>query len=276
RPRGQVEFGTRAEVKNLNSFTNVEAALVYEIERQEGVLRSGGTVKQETRLFDAERGETRSMRGKEDAHDYRYFPEPDLPTITISRDWVEQERAQLPELPVAMRQRLRETLGLSAYDAGILTSQRSHAEYFEQLVATGLDPKDASNWFQSDILRELNERRIQLHEIPLQPEQIAVIVRAVATDRVSVATGREVLKEALAGEADPAALLAARGEQVSDTTELLAWVDAVIEANADTVAKIRAGNDKAIAFLMGQVMKESGGKANPRVVSKMIHERLQE
>lgn len=269
-------LGTRVEVKNLNSFSSVEAAVTFEFSRQLACLAAGQTIVHETRLYDADLGETRPMREKEDAHDYRYFPEPDLPSITIPTAWVEQARAQLPEPAAVRARRYQDELGLSRYDAQIITMSRARADYFDGLLAAGLAAKDASNWFQTEILRELNDRGIRLHEFPLQQEQIAVIVRAVAEERVSVATGREVFREAVEGGADPAELLAQRGEQVSDRGELEAWVDAVLAEHPDAVDKVRADDDKPLAFLVGQVMKRSKGQANPRVVAQLIPRRIRE
>lgn len=276
RPQGAEEFGTRAEVKNLNSFAHVEKALELEIERQTGLLSRGQPVVQETRLFDADRVETRTMRSKEEAEDYRYFPEPDLPMLTIEADRVEQERLALPESARSRRQRYESELELSRYDAGILVQSRNGADYFDEVVAAGADPKAAANWFQTEILRELNERQIAVERLPLRPAGLAEILGAVGAERISVAMGREVLREAVATGEDPSVLLERRGEQVSDVSALEQWVVAVLEQNADAVAKIRAGDGKPKGFLVGQVMKESRGQANPRKVAEMIDRKVSE
>ncbi len=274
RPAGSDRLGTRTEIKNLNSFSNVEKAIEFERARQAEMLERGEQVVQETRLWDAEREQTLAMRSKEEAHDYRYFPEPDLTPITISRELVEEERRRLPELPRARRLRYQKELGLSPYDCGIIAQSRAHAEYFDALVATGIAAKSAANWFQNDVLRVLNERKIEIAAFPLAPERVAAIVRAVDAERIQVAAGRDILRRALEEGDDPVALLAAAGEQVSDRGTLDAWVRQVIDGDPDAVTKIRAGDRKPLAALMGRVMKLSGGKANPRKVSELILERI--
>ncbi|MGE3163597.1 MAG: Asp-tRNA(Asn)/Glu-tRNA(Gln) amidotransferase subunit GatB [Planctomycetota bacterium] len=269
---GDTALGTRSEVKNLNSFFHLERAAELEIERQTRQLDAGERVKQETRSFDAERMETRPLRSKEEAEDYRYFPDPDLPPWTVSDEAIAEERDRVPTSPRARRRVYEQQLGLSSVEAGVLLQSRAHSDFFERLLGAGLSARIACNWFQSEVLRELNERRIGIEDFGLSPEQIAAIARAVTEERVSVTVARDVFREAVATRADPEPLLAARGEQVSARDQLEVWVADVLQANPDAVAKLRQGDAKPLGFLVGLVRKASAGRANPRLVTELIQE----
>ena len=276
RPAGSEELGTRTEIKNLNSFQSVERAIEVEVGRQQELLERGEPVIQETRLFDADRGITEGMRGKEESHDYRYFPEPDLPTLKIPASLIEEERAALPELPRERRQRYQERLEIAAADAATLTSRREYSRYFEELIAAGISANSAANWFKGEILRHLNDLGCGLDQYPLKAAAVAEVIGAVESDRISVAQGREVLGRALEEGKSPEEVLEAAGEQVSDSEALGAWVREVIDGNAEAVAKIAAGDEKPLQFLMGQVMRLSRGKANPRLVVEMLSREISE
>lgn len=274
RAPGSSELGTRTEIKNLNSFQSVEGAVAVESLRQQEILDSGESVTQETRLFDADRGITLGMRGKEEAHDYRYFPEPDLLVLRIPPDLIEEQRSRLIELPRQRRSRYQESLHLTPTDAAILTSRREYSDFFEKMVVAGASPGSAANWFKGEILRHLNDLDCSIDDYPLEAEAIAKVIAAVEGDRISVAQGRDVLKRALADGKSPEEVLAGVGEQVSDSAALESWVSEVIASNAEAVAKISGGDEKPLQFLMGQVMKLSRGKANPRLVVDMLKEKI--
>ncbi len=274
RPRGASTLGTRAEVKNLNSFANVEQAIESEHARQAKVLNEGGVVRQETRTFDAERGVTAALRAKEEAHDYRYFPEPDLWPLAIGEELIEAERRALPELPGARRRRYRERLGLSAYDARLLASAREHSDYFDAMVAAGIPAKSACNWFQSEILRELNERKIGIESLPIAAAQLAPLLAAVDAERISVAAGRELFRKAVATGTEPARLLGELSAQVSDESIIAEWVDRALAEDAGAVEKVKSGNERPLARIVGRVMALSSGKANPRRVMEIVRKKI--
>ncbi len=276
RPAGSTTLGTRTETKNLNSFSFVEQAIAVERGRQEELLESGKSVVQETRLFDPDRGATFSMRGKEEAHDYRYFPEPDLRPVAVSAAEIDTERAALPELPLHRRRRYREELELSAADASVLTALRGTSEYFECLLAEGVSPRSASNWIQSEVLRALHELRVPIEEYPVASAPLARVIATVESDRISVSAGREILARAATEGLDVDVLLADRGEQVSDADSLAVWLDRVISENSEAVERIRSGDTKPLGFLTGEVMKLSHGKANPKRVTEEMRRRLVE
>jgi len=274
RPRGAELLGTRTEMKNLNSFAFVEQAIVAESARQAEILARGGRVLQETRVFDPDRGESTAMRGKEEAHDYRYFPEPDLRPLAIPPAWIEAERSALPELPLRRRRRYVEMLGLPPADAVALTGARGTSEYFEALLAAGTKPRSAANWIRSEALRAANELGIPMERYAVPPADFARVIAAAESERIGVAAGREILARAASGEGTVDALLAARGEQVSDATALIEWIERVIAANGDAAAKVRAGDAKPLGFLTGQVMQLSAGKANAKRVTELLRQRL--
>lgn len=275
RPAGTKELGTRTEMKNINSFKNLEDAINYEIERQEEVLEDGGHVIQETRTFDPARGITLSMRSKENAHDYRYMPEPDLPPIVTSEETIEKYRSELPELPDARRARLEKEYGLSDYDAGIITSSRAMAEYFDAVVATGADPKLAANWIMGDLAKNLNEDGIDITKSPVSAERLGKMIGLIMKDTISGKIAKKVFKEMWTNEDDPEKIVKDKGlVQITDTGAIEAAVDAAIAANPKAVAEYKGGKKKAIGALVGQVMKATRGKANPQMVNKMLAEKL--
>lgn len=275
RPVGTKELGTRTEMKNINSFKNLEDAINYEIERQEDVLEDGGHIIQETRTFDPARGITLSMRSKENAHDYRYMPEPDLPPIVTSEETIEKYRSELPELPDARRARLEKEYGLSSYDAGIITSSRAMAEYFDAVVATGADPKLAANWIMGDLAKNLNEDGIDITKSPVSAERLGKMIGLIMKDTISGKIAKKVFKEMWTNEDDPEKIVKDKGlVQITDTGAIEAAVDAAIAANPKAVAEYKGGKKKAIGALVGQVMKATRGKANPQMVNKMLAEKL--
>lgn len=275
RPAGTEELGTRTEMKNINSFKNLEDAINYEIERQEEVLEDGGHVIQETRTFDPARGITLSMRSKENAHDYRYMPEPDLPPIVTSEETIEKYRSELPELPDARRARLEKEFGLSDYDAGIITSSRAMAEYFDAVVATGADPKLAANWIMGDLAKNLNEDGIDIAKSPVSAERLGKMIGLIMKDTISGKIAKKVFKEMWTNEDDPEKIVKDKGlVQITDTGAIGAAVDAAIAANPKAVEEYKGGKKKAIGALVGQVMKATRGKANPQMVNKMLAEKL--
>jgi len=275
RPAGTKELGTRTEMKNINSFKNLEDAINYEIERQQEVLEDGGHIVQETRTFDPARGITLSMRSKENAHDYRYMPEPDLPPIVTSEETIEKYRSELPELPDARRARLEKEYGLSDYDAGIITSSRAMAEYFDAVVATGADPKLAANWIMGDLAKNLNDDGIDIAKSPVSAERLGKMIGLIMKDTISGKIAKKVFKEMWTNEDDPEKIVKDKGlVQITDTGAIEAAVDAAIAANPKAVAEYKGGKKKAIGALVGQVMKATRGKANPQMVNKMLAEKL--
>ena len=279
RRRGAEKYGTRTETKNLNSFRSVERAIAYEIERQAEILLDGGTIVQETRLWDADRNETRSMRGKEDAHDYRYFPEPDLMPLTIDDAWVARVRSELPELPDARRERFVSEYGLPEYDAGVLTASKELADWFEAAVAEHRSPKALANWIMSDVIRIANESAVEgeadYSKLPITPKQLAGLVALIDDNTISGKIAKSVFAKMVETGDDAKTIVEREGlVQVTDESAIVAVIDRVIGANPDKVAEYRSGKDKLFGFFVGQVMKESQGKANPASVNKLLKERL--
>ena len=275
RPAGSQELGTRAEMKNINSFKALEDVINYEIERQTEILEDGGHIVQETRTWDPERGMTLSMRSKEDAHDYRYMPEPDLPPIVTTDEEIEAFRKSLPELPDARRARLEKEYGLSDYDAGIITSSRPMAEYFDAVIATGADAKLAANWMMGDLAKNLNEEGIDISKSPVEAERLGGMIKLIMKDTISSKIGKKVFAEMWTCPDDPEKIVKDKGlVQITDTKAIEAVVDAVIAANPKPVADYQGGNKKAIGALVGQVMKQTKGKANPGMVNKLLAEKL--
>jgi aspartyl-tRNA(Asn)/glutamyl-tRNA(Gln) amidotransferase subunit B len=279
RRRGESRLGTKAEIKNLNSFRAVERALEYEIQRQAEVLEDGGRVMQETRLWDANREVTRSMRSKEHAHDYRYFPDPDLLPLVVEDEWIEAIRATLPELPDARRRRFVERYGLPEYDAEVLTARKDLADYFEAAVAAHDNPKATSNWIMGDVLRVVRERRLDealvIRDWPVAAARLAAMIRLIDDGTISGKIAKTVFEEMIEGGAGPAEIVARRGlSQVSDEGSIRAAVAAVVEANREKAAEYRAGKDKLFGFFVGQVMKATQGKANPQMVNTLLKELL--
>jgi len=276
RPEGASELGTRTELKNLNSFRNVQRALEFEIERQRGIVEAGGEVEQQTVLWDAAAGETRPMRGKEEAHDYRYFPEPDLPPLRLEPAWIEAQRAKLPELPAARKRRLLTAHALSEYEAQLLTLEAPLADYFEEVAAASGNPKAAANFILNDLLREQNQAGLDEREIPLAPARLAELIRLVDAGTVSVSVARqELLPEMYRTGCDPAELVRSRGlEQLSDAGALKTLIGEVLEDCPAQVEQYRGGKLGVLGYLVGQVMRRSGGKANPQRVRELLEEEI--
>ena len=276
RPAGQERFGTKAEVKNLNSFRYLEKALEYEIDRQVDLLEGGGRVVQETRLWDSAAGRTLSMRSKEEAHDYRYFPEPDLPPLVVTEARVAAVRGTMPELPEARRRRFVDRYGLPEYDAGVLTSSSGLGDYFEQVAAASGNAKAASNWVMGELLRTMKERGSAIEQVPLTPAALAGLIALVDKGTLSSSIAKEVFAKAYDTGRSAEDIVAAEGlAQNSDEGALLAVVRDVIAANTATVEEYRAGKTKAFGFLVGQIMKGSGGKANPKLANELLKRELQ-
>jgi len=276
RPRGTTELGTKVEIKNLNSFRNVQRALEYEVQRQTDALAAGRRVVQETRLFEADRGTTRSMRSKEYAHDYRYFPEPDLVPLQLDPAWVESIRAALPELPRAQRERFESQYGLPAYDAEILTQSRALAEYYETAVRAHNNPKAISNWIMTDLLREVDVNdEAAVTRSPIPPAHLAELVTYIDNGTISGKIAKDVFAEMLRSGQDCGTIVRQKGlTQVSDAGALEALVDQAIAANPKAVADFKSGKAAAAKSFVGQVMKASGGKANPAMVDRLVQEKL--
>jgi len=275
RPVGQAAFGTKAELKNLNTFKGVQAALHYEVERQTELLSKGGRVVQETRRWDTDQGITTSMRTKEDAHDYRYFPEPDLMPVVLARDEVEAIRAALPEMPRDRRHRFAEQYGLPVYDAGVLSADRAVADFFEAAAGASSNPKAVSNWIMTDVLRVLAERNATLDALPLTPGALAALVGLVDAGTINMTGAKTCFEVLVDSGGDPARIVESRGlAQVSDSGVIESLVDKAIEANAQSVADYRNGKKAALQFLVGQVMRESRGKANPPMVAQLLMDKL--
>ncbi len=276
RPKGRAEFGTRTETKNINSFRFVEKAIEYEIARQIDVLESGGTIVQETRLFDPGSGETRSMRTKEDANDYRYFPCPDLLPVEAKPAYVDAIRQSMPELPDAKRARLAEQYGLGDYDAGVLSASRELADYYETAVrASGADAKLVANWVSVELLGHLNKTGTEIADSPVSAEALAGLLRRIADNTISGKIAKDVLEAMLAGEGEADAIIAARGlKQITDTGAIEAICDEVIAKFPQQLKQYRSGKDKLLGFFVGQVMKATQGKANPAELNRILKDKL--
>src|SRR5216684_2241054 len=267
RRRGAERFGTKTEVKNLNSFRYLHRALEYEIERQITLLESGGRIDQETRLWNLAAGRTEPMRSKEYAHDYRYFPEPDLLPVHVNAAWREEIAATMPELPDAKRKRFMSEYGLTPYDAEVLASTRAMAGYFEDTVRAGAPAKPAANWIQVELLRRLNDAGKEIGESPVPPAELAALVGKVESGEITGASGKKVFARMFDSGKPAAEIISAEGfSQISDTGEIERWCREVIEKNPDNVAKYRAGNEGVFKFFVGQVMRASRGQANPQTV----------
>ena len=276
RPKGTEKFGTRTETKNINSFRYVEKAIEYEIGRQIDVLEAGGTIVQETRLFNPGTGETRSMRTKEDANDYRYFPCPDLLPVVTSGAFIEQVRSQMPELPDAKRSRFMEQYGLSAYDAGVLSGSRELGAYYEAVVeASGADPKLVANWVSVELLGHLNKAGQEIADSPLAAEDMAGLLKRIADETISGKIAKDVLEAMLAGEGSADAIIEAKGlKQITDTGAIEKICEEVMAQNPKQLEQYRAGKDKLLGFFVGQVMKATQGKANPAELNRILKDKL--
>ena len=275
RPEGQEEFGTRAEVKNMNSFRNVERAIAYEIDRQIMVVEDGGEVVQETRLWDADKNKTYSMRGKEEAHDYRYFPDPDLVPLVIDEDWMEKARQALPELPEPRKQRFMSEMGLSLDDAVFLTGSREMADFFEECLGVFPDAKQVCNWVTGPLAAFLNAQSLSITQSPISAERLAKLLKLIKDGVISGKIAKTVFEIMQTDESEPEDIVKAKGlVQVTDTGEISGMVQEVLDANPDEVEAYKAGKKKLMGFFVGQIMKKTKGKANPQMVNQLLKEKL--
>jgi aspartyl-tRNA(Asn)/glutamyl-tRNA(Gln) amidotransferase subunit B len=275
RPRGAREYGTKVEIKNMNSFRNVQRALEYEVIRQGKALDAGEKLVQETRLWDANRGVTRAMRSKEFAHDYRYFPEPDLVPLTTTREWVEDIRRTLPELPDARMQRFVAEYGIPEYDAGVLTSSKALADYYEACITHYPKPKVVSNWIMVELLRALNRDGLEVEQSRVTPENLAALLSLVDDGIISGTMAKTVFDAMYETGKTAAEVVQEKGlRQISDEHALVAAIEEVLANNPTEVEEFRNGRDKLLGFFMGQVMKATQGKANPQAVNKLLREKL--
>jgi aspartyl-tRNA(Asn)/glutamyl-tRNA(Gln) amidotransferase subunit B len=275
RLRGANEFGTKVEVKNLNSFRFLQKALEYEIERHIGVIESGGRISQETRLWNQHEGHSVSMRSKEKAHDYRYFPEPDLLPVHVSSQWREEIRSTIPELPEAKRARFVSTFGVTRYDAEVLTSTQARADYFEAVTKAGASGKNAANWMQTELLRRLNDSGKEIEASPLSPAALAELLKMVESSKITGAIGKKVFAKMFDTGRSAAEIVAAEDlGQISDTSAVEQAARDVIAKNPDNVAKFRSGNEGVFQFFVGQVMRATRGQANPQAVNDTLRKLL--
>ena len=275
RPIGQEKFGTRTETKNLNSFRFVQQAITYEIARQTEELLDGKRIVQETRLWDSVKKNTYSMRSKEEAHDYRYFPDPDLPVVRIFSDFVEQIRNQLPELPDAKKQRFMESFGLSTYDAEVLVADKQVAEYFEEVVAAKADPKLVCNWISGELMRLMNENKVDIRNVGIPAKSLASLIQFLQEGSISGKIAKTVFEEMVQSGKDPATIIEVRGlKQVSDEGALRGLLETLLSNNPKQVEQFRAGKTQIKGFFVGQVMKETKGQANPQIVNQLLEELL--
>lgn len=276
RPKGETEFGTRTEIKNINSFRFVEKAINYEVQRQQDVIEDGGRVVQETRLYDADLDETRSMRSKEVANDYRYFPEPDLLPVEVDDSFIEAIRAELPELPDEKKARFMADFGLSDYDAGVLVASREMAEYFEKVAELGGDAKMAANWVSVELQGLLNKNNWELSDCPIEAERLGTLIARIKDDTISGKIAKTVFEAMLEDSASVDNIIESKGlKQVTDSGAIEALVDEVIANNPDQVQQYKDGKEQVIGFLVGQAMKLSQGKANPGQVNQLLREKMQ-
>ncbi|MBP6941479.1 MAG: Asp-tRNA(Asn)/Glu-tRNA(Gln) amidotransferase subunit GatB [Syntrophorhabdaceae bacterium] len=275
RKKGTEEFGTRAELKNLNSFKFIERSLDYEIQRQIDVISKGGAIVQETRLFNADEGITYSMRGKEEAHDYRYFPEPDLLPLIVNDAWIEEVRRSLPELPVEKMERFMKEYGLPKYDVEILVSDKGLANYFEEAIRLFPEPKTVSNWIMTELLRELKDGNSSAQDSPLSPARLAELLSLIKDGTISAKIAKDIFPELFKSGASPKQLVAEKGMvQISDEDAIARIIDQVIARSPKEVAEFKAGKEKLLGFFVGQAMKETKGKANPKLLNELMLKRL--
>ncbi|MCK5395386.1 MAG: Asp-tRNA(Asn)/Glu-tRNA(Gln) amidotransferase subunit GatB [Gammaproteobacteria bacterium] len=275
RPKGQEEYGTRAELKNINSFRFVERAINIEVERQIDLIEDGGEVVQETRLYDSVKNETRSMRSKEEANDYRYFPDPDLLPVMITEEYRQQVRSELPELPEQKQQRYMDELGLSAYDAGVITASISLANYFDAVVEKTGDAKLSANWVTGELSARLNREEMEIENIPVNAEDFAQLLARIKDDTISGKIAKDVLDAMWNGEGSADEVIENKGlKQITDTGAIEAFVDEVIANNPAQFEELKGGKDKMMGFFVGQVMKMSKGKANPAQVNELIRSKM--
>jgi aspartyl-tRNA(Asn)/glutamyl-tRNA(Gln) amidotransferase subunit B len=275
RPVGESKLGTKTELKNLNSFRYLQRALEYEIARQISILKGGGTINQETRLWNTAEQKTVSMRSKEEAHDYRYFPEPDLPPLVVSEQWQHQIQAMMPELPEAKKQRFQEQYGIPEYDAGVLTTSRALADFFEETVSLCNSPKAASNWIMGGLLRDLKEFNKEIEDSPVKPKAIADLIRLVETGEISGKMAKDVFEIMFREEKSPQQVIQEKGlKQITGTAEIEKVIHEVIANNQKTVDQYRSGKKATFGFFVGQVMKATKGQANPGLVNELLKKTL--
>ncbi|MDU7058314.1 MAG: Asp-tRNA(Asn)/Glu-tRNA(Gln) amidotransferase subunit GatB [Ligilactobacillus salivarius] len=276
-PIGSDKLGVRTEMKNLNSFEHVRKGIQYEVKRQERLLMSGGEVEQETRRFDEPSGETILMRSKEEANDYRYFPEPDLPPIHINDDWIEEVRASIPEMPDKRRERYTQDWGIPAYDAGVLTQTKEMSDFYDATVAAGADPKLAANWLMGEVNAYLNSKQVELSDTALTPEHLATMIKLIEDETISSKIAKKVFKEIITNDTEPKAWVESKGMvQLSDPAKLQPIIDEVLDNNEQSIEDFKNGKDRAIGFLVGQIMKKTRGMANPKMVNKLLMASLKE
>ena len=276
RPAGDNKLGTRAELKNINSFKFLERAINLEVDRQQDILEDGGEIVQETRLYDSIKNETRSMRSKEEANDYRYFPDPDLLPVEISDELMSQIMTELPELPSEKKARYISEFELSEYDAGVLTSQKSLADYFEKAVSiSNTNVKLCANWIMGDLLAALNKEQVDITNSPICAEDLSLLVSRIDDDTISGKIAKDVFKSMWNGEGSADEVIKEKGlKQITDSSEIESIIDSIIAANAPQVEQFKSGNEKIIGFFVGQAMKATGGKANPKQVNELLRKKL--
>ncbi len=275
RPVGQEAFGIRTELKNMNSFRNVQRALEYEIKRQEYILESGGEIVQETRLWDDTQGVTLPMRSKEEAHDYRYFPDPDLVAIHVDDAWIKDVESTLPELPLEKRERFIREYEIPAYDAGVLTAGKPLAEYYEAVVKVCGKPKPAANWVMGDLLRFLNEDKGDIHTCPVSAEALGDMIRLIEEGTISGKMAKDLIQEMYRTGKPPRTIIEEKGMvQITDESTLVQVIDEIIAANPNQLEQYRSGKDKLFGYFVGQVMKATQGKANPQLINELLKKKL--
>ena len=281
RKKGETRLGTKTEVKNMNSFSNVERAIEHEIKRQIDLIEEGGSVVQQTLLWDAEKNVVQPMRSKEEAHDYRYFPDPDLPPVVVEQEWIDRITASLPELADDKRKRYMESLALPAYDADVLTQERSVAEYFEAAVA-GLavhnpaNVKAVSNWVMTDVLRMMKERNASVADLPVTPARLSAMINLIIDGTISSTIAKDVFEEMMNSNEDPKAIVMRKGlVQISDTTAIEKEIDAILGRFPSEIGRYRAGETKLMGFFVGETMKVMKGKGNPKIINELLKKKLE-
>jgi aspartyl-tRNA(Asn)/glutamyl-tRNA(Gln) amidotransferase subunit B len=275
RPLGQKEFGTRTELKNINSFKFLEKAINLEVERQQDLLEDGGRVIQETRLYDADKNETRSMRSKEEANDYKYFPDPDLLPVEVTNELLEQIKKELPELPHQKKARYIVSLGLSDYDADVITSSKAMADYYERMIANNSNAKLCANWVMGELSGALNKDQLDISQSPISPEELSLLVERISDNTISGKIAKDVFKALWNQEGGVDQIIDSKGlKQITDTGEIEKIIEEVISNNSAQVDQYRSGNEKILGFFVGQIMKATNGKANPKQVNDILREKL--
>ena len=270
-PIGSDKKGVRTEMKNLNSFEHVRKGILFEAKRQEKLLLSGGEVQQETRRFDVPSGETILMRSKEEANDYRYFPEPDLPPIHIGDEWIKEVEASIPEMPDMRRKRYTDDWGIPAYDAGVLTQTKEMSDFYDETVAAGADPKLAANWLMGEVNAYLNSKQVELQDTALTPEHLATMIQLIEDETISSKIAKKVFQEIIKNDTEPKAWVESKGMvQLSDPSQLQPIIDEVLDNNEQSIEDFKNGKDRAVGFLVGQIMQKTRGMANPKMVNKLL------